>query len=300
MRAATLTGLGMLAIAFCALGLPPAAPGATYVVDQAAAGAADTNPGTEEKPFKTIQQAADAARAGDTVYVMEGNYLQRVAQGFMVTTGTPGTMARMTFLNNIFWKGLGWDRCATGLFLNPVNKAVVTNNTFAHIQYFGLRNQKGDGSMMSGNLFYEIGIPYTKGPNFTGTKNLVFACKQSPTDAGKDEVADGDPNLAAPNSGNVRLTKGSAAIGAGADGGAIGALEWPNVYYVDPRHPGASDEGFGYAGWPYKSAGKALAVAETGETVVRQNGIDLAGRKDVKVEGIEVANTLGEAMVGGK
>jgi len=43
---------------------------ATYVVDQAAPGAADMNPGTEEKPFKTVQHAADVARPGDTVYVM--------------------------------------------------------------------------------------------------------------------------------------------------------------------------------------------------------------------------------------
>lgn len=35
------------------------------------------------------------------------------------------------------------------------------------------------------------------------------------------------------------------------------------------------------------------------ETVVRERGIDLVGRKDVKVEGVEVADTLGEAMPGG-
>ena len=43
---------------------------ATYVVDQAVPGAADTNPGTEEKPFKTVQRAADSAKPGDTIYVM--------------------------------------------------------------------------------------------------------------------------------------------------------------------------------------------------------------------------------------
>ena len=51
---------------------------ATYVVDQAAAGAADTNPGTEEKPFKTVQHAADATKPGDTVCVMAGKYDERV------------------------------------------------------------------------------------------------------------------------------------------------------------------------------------------------------------------------------
>ena len=40
------------------------------MVDQAAPGAADTDPGTDENPFKTVQRAADAGKPGDTVYVM--------------------------------------------------------------------------------------------------------------------------------------------------------------------------------------------------------------------------------------
>src|SRR5580698_9185071 len=50
----------------------------TYVVDQAAPGAADENPGTEEKPFNTVQHAADSAKPGDTVFVMAGKYDERV------------------------------------------------------------------------------------------------------------------------------------------------------------------------------------------------------------------------------
>jgi hypothetical protein len=51
---------------------------ATYVVDQAAPGAADTNSGTEEQPFNTVQRAADAAKPGDVIYVMAGKYNERV------------------------------------------------------------------------------------------------------------------------------------------------------------------------------------------------------------------------------
>lgn len=43
---------------------------AVYVVDHAA----DMNPGTEQMPFKTVQSAADAAKPGDTIYVMAGRY----------------------------------------------------------------------------------------------------------------------------------------------------------------------------------------------------------------------------------
>ena len=60
---------------------------ATYVVDQAAPGAADTNPGTEDKPFKTVQHAADVAKPGDTIYVMAGKYDERVK---VKTGGTEG------------------------------------------------------------------------------------------------------------------------------------------------------------------------------------------------------------------
>jgi len=48
--------------------LGPVGP-ATYVVDESASGASDTNPGTEEQPLKTVQRAADAAKPGD---VMQG------------------------------------------------------------------------------------------------------------------------------------------------------------------------------------------------------------------------------------
>jgi hypothetical protein len=51
---------------------------ADYVVDGAAPGAADTNPGTEERPWKTVQHAADVVRPGDTVNVMAGRYDGRV------------------------------------------------------------------------------------------------------------------------------------------------------------------------------------------------------------------------------
>jgi len=59
----------------------------TYVVDSAAPGAADTNPGTEAEPFKTVQRATDAAKPGDIVYVMAGKYDERVT---VKTDGTEG------------------------------------------------------------------------------------------------------------------------------------------------------------------------------------------------------------------
>jgi hypothetical protein len=202
-----------------------------------------------------------------------------------------------------------------------------------------------------------------------------------------------DPLLVDPKNRDFRLRKGSPAIGAGKGGVTLGALEWPNVWYVDPRHPAAADEpAWGYPGVPLATASKACAIAQQGETimlrggvyretlrpasdgvtiramkdekvtisgadavegwtreggawwaplsaepkkllrdgqpwteftydaaakrimvktggdprlhlfetVVRDSGIDLAGRKDVKVEGVKVVDTLGEATPGAK
>jgi Right handed beta helix region len=61
----------------------------------------DSNPGTIEKPLRTIQHAADIARPGDTVLVRAGIYCQQLAvkvsgnaeQGFITFQSQPGEHA---------------------------------------------------------------------------------------------------------------------------------------------------------------------------------------------------------------
>jgi len=60
-------------------GLTPCARATTYYVDQRHPVANDANPGSEALPWLTIQHAADTLIAGDTVYVKEGVYPERVA-----------------------------------------------------------------------------------------------------------------------------------------------------------------------------------------------------------------------------
>lgn len=51
-------------------------PGQVFYVDGKHPQAADTNPGSEELPWKTIRHACDVLAAGDTVLVKEGTYLE--------------------------------------------------------------------------------------------------------------------------------------------------------------------------------------------------------------------------------
>ncbi|UCG58537.1 MAG: DUF1565 domain-containing protein, partial [Phycisphaerales bacterium] len=68
---------------------------AAYVVDQGALGAADTNLGTEQMPFKTVQRAADVVKPADIIYVMTGKYNERVKVRAGGTKGRPVVFVAM-------------------------------------------------------------------------------------------------------------------------------------------------------------------------------------------------------------
>ena len=52
----------------------PQDAGRVLIVDQSHRAASDSNPGSEARPWRTIQHAAEVARPGDTVYVKAGTY----------------------------------------------------------------------------------------------------------------------------------------------------------------------------------------------------------------------------------
>lgn len=69
--------------AFCAT--PTPSPAARWEVNQRHPQASDDNPGTPERPFKTIGRAATAVAAGDTVRIQTGVYRESVV---VETSGT--------------------------------------------------------------------------------------------------------------------------------------------------------------------------------------------------------------------
>lgn len=213
--------------------------------------------------------------------LLEHNVIFDWGQGCMVSgSGNIGNVSDWTWRHNIFSSNTEKYRGAWGLCVVNTPNAVIENNTFATILYYGvgLVGTHSTNGRIVNNLCYDIGdtgiidkhgshkVPC----NPVIEKNLSFKTKSSKSDK---DIHGKDPLLADPARRNFRLTAGSPAIDAGLGGEDIGALAYPNVYYVDPRHPGASDEGHGYPGAPFKTASHACSVAKTGETVVLRGGV---------------------------
>jgi len=454
-----------------AVGAPGQARAATYVVDQAAPGAADTNPGTEEKPWKTVQHAADAVKPGDIVCVLAGKYAERVKvktsgakgqpitfqamprrsavvegfdlkgsyiriKGFEITAGKPvvavqlggshcevldnyihdmmagvsgrpgpgGPRGSSTVAHNriaynkVYHCEYGFDlsgedwlvennevsrlfmyapgnrnddcdytrffgkgcvqrynyyhgsireeirtahvdclqtfpgkggRSVDLLFEHNVcfdfhqmcmverldpnadlrnwtfrgnivstvspglrggwgpdiihcENVTIENCTITSVAWscIGLRDKTSTGGQIRNNILADAERAVIDGDrDFTPSRpvieyNLTFLKTKDWPLAGAANINNKDPLFVDHQKRGFRLRKGSPAIGAGKGGVTIGALEYPNVYYVDPRHPAAADEpAWGYPGVPLASLAKACAAAKAGETIVLRGGV---------------------------
>ncbi len=93
------------------------AAGSAYYVSPTGS---DTGAGTQAAPFKTVQKAADTAKAGDTVYITSGTYNERVT-----FAGSGTAAARLTF------RGYGTDRPV-------IQQGIAVSGDYVDVSQFAL------------------------------------------------------------------------------------------------------------------------------------------------------------------
>ena len=201
-------------------------------------------------------------------------------QGAMIESAPHiGSVRNWIWRHNIYSSDRPTYKGAWGLNVIQTPDVTIENNTFAGITWFGigLRGKESTNGQIRNNLFCDVQQAVSDGDrDFSASDpvveyNLTF--RTTPLSAATN-INGRDPLFEHPRQRNFRLRSGSPAIASGKDGATIGALEHPNVYYVDPRHPAATDEpAWGYPGVPLASLAKACEIAQSGETIVLRGGV---------------------------
>ena len=154
-----------------AAGHPVEAPRSRHVtrVYYVAPNGSDAGRGSSSAPFRSIQQAADVARAGDTVIVRPGRY---TGGDRLVSLGTSGkTGAWITFRSEISWKavldGQG-DRSLVAWYFGP-------GVGYIRIQGFDIRDLHEHGFDFYGGAVHDVLVAgnhvHHIGRNCTDTQN---------------------------------------------------------------------------------------------------------------------------------
>jgi hypothetical protein len=155
----------------------------------------------------------------------------------------------------------------------------IVNNTISTVRWatIGLRGVESTSGRITDNILCNAERAVIDGDrDFSFSKplmehNLTFNTSPAP---GDQNLNGKDPLFIDATNRNFRVQANSPAISSGTGGKTIGALDYPNVYYVDPRHPAATDEpAWGYPAVPLATLAKACAIAKSGEIVVLRGGV---------------------------
>jgi hypothetical protein len=185
-----------------------------------------------------------------------------------------GSVRNWTFQGNIVSANSPTMSGGWGPDIIQTPDVTIANNTIATVRWasIGLRGQESTNGQIRNNILYDTERAVIDGDkDFSASRpiieyNLTF--RNSPV-LGDNNINGKDPLFVNAVQRNFRLQPGSPAIGAGKGSVTIGALDYPNVYFVDPRHPAAADEpAWGYPAVPLATLGKAGAVSKPGETIV--------------------------------
>lgn len=190
-----------------------------------------------------------------------------------------GSVRSWTFRHNIVSTNSPTMRGGWGPDIIQTPDVTIENCTISTVNWaaIGLRGKESTGGLIRNNILCEAERAVIHGDRHFSAANPVIeynlTFKTAPL-AAETNINGKDPLFVDPQKRDFRLKKGSPAIGTGKGGVTIGALEYPNVYYVDPRHPAAVDEpAWGYPAVPLASLAKACAIAQPGETIVLRGGI---------------------------
>ncbi|MBU6399568.1 MAG: DUF1565 domain-containing protein [Verrucomicrobia bacterium] len=190
-----------------------------------------------------------------------------------------GSVSHWTFRGNIVSANSPTMSGGWGPDILQTPDVTIANNTISTVRWaaIGLRGRESTRGQIRNNILGNAERAVVDGDrDFTAANpvieyNLTFNTWAAP---GASNLNGKDPLFVDGPGRDFRLRAGSPAIHAGQGGVTIGALGYPNVYHVDPRHPAASDDpAWGYPAVPLASLAKACAVAKTGETIVLRDGI---------------------------
>ena len=200
-------------------------------------------------------------------------------QGCMVESAPHiGSVRNWTFRGDIYCPNSPTMRGGWGPDIVQTLNVTIENCTISTVNWacIGLRGAESTNGQIRNNILCDAQRAVDDRMDFTPANpvmeyNLTF--KTAPL-AGGTNINSKDPLFVDSRQRNFRLKKGSPAIVAGKGGVTIGAMEYPNVYYVDPHHPAAADEpAWGYPAVPLASLARACAIAQPGETIVLRGGV---------------------------